>query len=102
MAERIIEHYQEAIVDKKCDAEEGLVLEDIRKNTDDELCEQKGYIRKGYRREERGIKTEFGEVRFRIEKVECKGCGRIFTPIIEVLKIGKWERKSEGSYDEDS
>ena len=44
MAEKIIKHYQEAVVSRMCDGEEGLTVEHTRKGTKDTRCEEKNYI----------------------------------------------------------
>lgn len=96
MAEKMIESYQEAMAGKMCDRKEGWVVEHTKKGTDHEVCRGKLYIRHGYRRDSREIKADFGTISFRVQNVKCKGCGRIFAPITKVLKIGDWERKTEG------
>lgn len=96
MAEKMIESYQEALVSKMCDREEGWVIEHTKKGTDHEVCKEKVYIRHGYRKDKRQIKADFGKIGFRVQNVNCKGCGRIFTPITKSLEIGDWDRKTAG------
>jgi hypothetical protein len=96
MAKKIIEHYQEAIVvSRMCDTEEGWAVEHTKKGTDEGVCKEKMYTRHGYRKNRREMKTDFGGIDFQVKNVECKGCGRIFAPIIEVLKVGDWKRKTD-------
>ena len=96
MAEKIIEHYQEAVVSRMCDGEEGLVVEHTRRGTGDTRCEEKNYIRQGWRKNPRGVRTDFGDIVFKVRNVRCRSCGRIFAPIIRVLGIGSRERKTDG------
>jgi len=96
IAERIIEHYQSAVISRMCDTEEGLVVKHVKKGGKSQICEEKRYTREGARSKKRGIKADFGELRVRIENVKCRKCGRIFTPITRALKIDNWGRKTEG------
>lgn len=96
MTEKIIEHYQESVINKMCKAEEGLEVEHIKKETEDEICKGKRYTRHGYRKQKREVKTDFGKIEFCVMNVKCKGCGRVFAPITKVLKIGNRERETEG------
>ncbi|MEW6095182.1 MAG: hypothetical protein AB1567_01460, partial [bacterium] len=74
MAEKIIEHYQEAVINKMCEAEEELGIEEhIKKGIDEEVCKDKRYIRHGYREQKRKIKADFGEIEFGVMNIKCKG-----------------------------
>jgi hypothetical protein len=44
MAEKIIEYYQEAVVSRMCDGEEGLTVEHTRRGTRDTRYKEKNYI----------------------------------------------------------
>jgi hypothetical protein len=96
IAEKIIEHYHKAVISRMCDGEKGLTVGHTRRGTGDTRGEEKNYIGQGWRKNPRGVMTDFGDIVFKVRNVRCRSCGKIFAPIIGVLETGSRERKADG------
>lgn len=54
----------------------------------------KGFKGRGWR--ERGFKTEVGDIGFELSMVECRSCGGVISPFLDVIGIISWQRIQEG------
>jgi len=82
--------YMEQITVKFCD--ENIPFPHL---IDGEKCEgDKGFRRRGKR--ERNLKTELGEIILTLEQIECKKCGKVFSPFLDVIGLKLWQRMQEG------
>ncbi len=86
----VLEAYQELIVGTLCsasglEAKKGLALHN--KKSSDERCRCRRFKRAGYWSKPRCIRGERGEIWFKPALVECHGCGRRLTPVLEALEL---------------
>lgn len=99
VGEEIIRGIQEDIIGRLC-SRSGRVKKKglgrhIRKGEESVLCRFRSFQRAGHRSEERKVKTDIGELRFKVAYVECRGCGKRHAPVLDVLDLhGK--RRNEG------
>lgn len=54
----------------------------------------KGFNGRGWRR--RGLKTEVGDIEYSLSRLECKGCGCVISPFLDVIGIVSWQRIQDG------
>jgi len=89
--EQLIAAYQDEVVERlspghKSNERTGLgrhgVKGEVRK-----LCRCRRIKRKGFRWHPRCIKSKHGMIRIRLQVVECFGCGKQFSPLLDALKI---------------
>lgn len=59
-------------------------------------CRFRTFVRQGYRPEERRVKTDVGEIRFPVGYVSCRGCGKKFAPILDLLEVGSRQGHTTG------
>lgn len=59
-------------------------------------CPCRDFRRQGFRSRERRVKSDVGEIGFRVGYVECRGCGRRWAPVLDVLGLGSRVRHSAG------
>lgn len=60
----------------------------------DECAGDKGFNGRGWRR--RSLKTEVGDIEYSLSRLECKGCGCVISPFLDVIGIVPWQRIQEG------
>lgn len=65
-----------------------------------QMCDYRKSKSRGFRGEPRHIKTAFGELKQKIRMIECKECGTRYSPLLEALKIDRFERK-EGNLEQE-
>jgi len=59
-----------------------------------ECAGDKGFNGRGWR--ERTLKTEVGDIRLSLSRVECKGCGCVISPFLDVIGVVPWQRIQDG------
>ncbi len=59
-------------------------------------CRHRIFVKEGFRTELRRVKTDIGEVGFPVGYVSCVGCGKKFSPLMEVLGLEPHQRHSAG------
>jgi hypothetical protein len=59
-------------------------------------CRGRTFRKAGYWSETRELRTDIGEVEFRVGEVECRRCGKKFSPLLGVLGLESHQRKTEG------
>lgn len=59
-------------------------------------CRHRRFRRQGYRGRKRRVRTDVGEVEFRVGYVECTGCGKRLAPILKVLRVEPRASRSGG------
>jgi hypothetical protein len=57
---------------------------------------RRGFRRRGQRPGGRTLLTRAGKVRLAAWQVECRACGRRFVPVLELLGLGRHQRRSTG------
>jgi hypothetical protein len=65
-----------------------------RKGFPGETCCAGPFILSGWRQKERTVRTELGYAQFRVRQVKCKGCGKKWAPILNVLALEERQRSS--------
>jgi hypothetical protein len=66
----------------------------VVKGSRGKTCSCNQFVRRGYRQKARKVKTDIGALQLPLQRVQCCQCGKKFTPILEVLRIGKYQRHS--------
>jgi len=99
VAPLVIECYQQHIVQVLCSpsglkAKRGLGLHD-KKGCSGKRCRCRRFKRAGYWQRERSLRGERGEVSFRPAMVECVGCGKRLTPVLEALELQPHQSHTE-------
>lgn len=56
---------------------------------------RRGFRRRGFRSWDRRLQAACGGVRFRVAQVECCHCGRRFAPVLEVLGLRRYQRRTD-------
>src|SRR3989338_1255374 len=90
VTEEVIEGLQDDIRDRLCTASGGRAKKGFGSHEGKEgqgRCRIRTFVKQGYRPEERRGKTDVGKISFRVGYVECTGCEKKFSPIMEVLAI---------------
>lgn len=59
------------------------------------LCRCRRVKRKGFRWHRRCINSKYGTLRVPLQIVECLGCGKRYSPLLEALKIEPYERHED-------
>lgn len=95
----VIAGYQERIVDVLCSpsgraAKKGLGRHE-RKGSEGSWCRYRRFKRAGTWREMRRLRGSECEVKFRPTLVECLGCGRKFTPVLDALELESRQGRTE-------
>jgi hypothetical protein len=101
VAEEVIEGFQENIRDRLCTQscqEAGVEALGAHRQKEDPERECKGrrFIKQGYRSSPRKVKTDIGELSFRVGYVQCVDCGKKWAPIMELLEIRPKSHHSTG------
>lgn len=99
MATAIIEWYQDSIVEILCSpsgpvAKKGLGSHE-RKGGDGEKCRYRTFIRAGRWSDDRHLSGERFNVQFQPAIVECKGCGKRLTPVLDALELEEGQGANE-------
>ena len=100
LAHKIVEGYQEGIVKVLCtpsgrEAKRGLGGH-LKKDHEGKRCRCRRFKRAGRWRDERQLQGKDMEMRFRPAIVECQGCGKKLTPILDALELARYQRSSTG------
>ena len=74
-------------------ARRGLGRHIRRGNPDARLCRGRKVRKRGHRRNLRQFSTVFGVLKLPIRVVECCKCGAFYSPLLSVLKVGRYARK---------
>jgi hypothetical protein len=95
----VIECYQEHIVELLCSpsglkAKRGLGLHESKKEPG-HRCKCRRFKRAGYWQEERRLRGERGEVSFRPAMVQCRGCGKRLTPVLDALELERYQTHTD-------
>jgi len=101
VAEEVIEGLQADLRNRLCrpsDQEVGAkALGSHRQKDDPEWdCQSRRFVKQGYRSSPRKVKTDIGELTFRVGYVQCTECGKKWAPIMNVLEIGPKSQHSTG------
>lgn len=101
VAEEVIEGFQENLRDRLCTPsgqEAGAkALGSHRQKEDPERdCEGRKLIKQGYRSSPRKVKTDIGELTFRVGYVQCVECGKKWAPIMDLLEIRPKSKHTTG------
>lgn len=59
-------------------------------------CRDRQFVKEGYRKEPRRVRTDIGEIAFPVGYVSCGGCGKKWAPILGVLGLEDGKRHSTG------
>jgi len=100
VAEEVIDGLQVDLRERLCTpsgrkAKKGLGGHEVKKEPG-KRCRIRTFVKQGYRPEPRKVKTDVGQVAFKVGYVSCAGCDRKFSPIIEMLEIGPKMKHSLG------
>jgi hypothetical protein len=98
--EKILMGYDDLIVERlsrtdiyPSKARKGLGRHIRKGDCEDRYCRSRKAKKKGYRKRFREIKTVFGKLRIRVRVVECLGCGKRYSPLLNALGVGFFDRK---------
>jgi hypothetical protein len=98
LAEQIIEWMGEEMRDRLCAADRGAkkgLGTHSKKEEGWRHCPGRACSKAGYRGEPRVLKTDVGTVRFRVGLVKCHRCAKRFAPILDVLRLRRWQRHGD-------
>lgn len=100
VTEEVIEGLQEDVRERMCagrgrEAKKGLGGHE-RKDEGGGRCRVRTFVKEGYRAESRRVKTDVGEISFRVGYVQCVGCERKFSPILPILEIEPKKKHNGG------
>ena len=100
MALMVLESYQERVVDLLCSvsgrvAKKGLGGHEV-KGGDGRKCRCRTFRRAGKWSDEKKLYGELFSVKFRPAMVECEGCGKRFTPVIDALELDAYQGRTDG------
>jgi hypothetical protein len=56
---------------------------------------RRGFARRGFRQRARTIESACGEVTLRVAQLGCRGCGRRFAPMLGLLGVRPYQRRTE-------
>lgn len=91
VVEQLASAYQEEVVERLKPGHgsrerRGLGRHETKDNPG-EMCRCRRVKRKGFRWHPRCINSKHGQLRIRLQVVECLGCGKQFCPLLDALKI---------------
>lgn len=91
VVEEVIEEVQGRVVETLCSpsgrvAKKGLGAHPV-KGDSAHMCPGRSFRRQGHRSRPRMVKTDLGLIDFPVAYVECRGCGKKFAPILELLGL---------------
>ena len=100
VTEEVIEGLQENVRERLCtssgrEAKKGLGSH-LTKGEVGGRCRIRTFVKQGYRGEARRVKTDVGEITFEVGYVQCVGCEKKFSPIMDVLEIEPKEKHRGG------
>lgn len=91
VVEQLIEGYQAVVVERlrpgHSSSDRSGLGRHALKGDSEKMCGCRKVKRKGFRSAPRCIKSKFGQLRFRLQVVECLGCGKRFFPLLAALDI---------------
>jgi len=95
VVEQLASAYQETIIDRlkpghSSSERAGLGRHEV-KGRPGEMCRCRRVKRKGFRWHPRCINSKHGQLRIKLQVVECLGCGKRFSPLLDALKIEPYE-----------
>ncbi len=95
----VVEQYQERVVEILCSpsgrvAKKGLGAHEL-KGGEGRRCRRRTFKRAGYWKETRRLRGESCSVEFRPAMVECVGCGKRLTPVLDALGLESGQTKTE-------
>ena len=91
VVEQLVEAYQKEVIERlkpgHCSSERtGLGRHEV-KGRQGEMCRCRRVKLKGFRWHPRCINSKHGPIRIELQMVECLGCGKRFSPLLDALKI---------------
>lgn len=100
MALMVLEGYQDRVVELLCSAsgrvaKKGLGGHEV-KGEEGHKCRCRTFRRAGKWSDERKLDGELFSVKFRPAMVECEGCGKRFTPVIDALELDAYQGRTDG------
>lgn len=99
MVEKLVEAYQGEVVNRlrpgHSSSDRRFLGRHLKKGSKTELCKGRTVRRRGFRWSDRGLKSRYGDIWFRLQEVECLSCGRRYAPVLEALKIAPYQRHDE-------
>ena len=91
VVEQVAEAYQKVVVERlkpgHPSPERGGLGRHVLKGDSGRLCRCRRVKLKGFRSAPRCINSKFGQLRIRLQVVECLGCGKRFSPLLDALGI---------------
>lgn len=95
----VIEGYQDMIIKILCSgsgsvAKKGLGRHTV-KGSEERFCRCRTFTRSGYWQDDRCLRGEHGSIRFRPALVQCRRCGKRFTPILDALELESYQGKTD-------
>jgi hypothetical protein len=91
VVEQVAEAYQKGVVERlqpgHPSPERGGLGRHALKGDPGRLCRCRRVKLKGFRSAPRCINSKFGQLRIRLQVVECLGCGKRFSPLLDALGI---------------
>ncbi len=98
LTQHVIEWMQEDVRDRLCAPDrrvkKGLGSHPM-KDDPSRQCACRSCTKAGHRDDPRLLKTDVGTVGFRVGVVMCRRCGKRFAPILDVLRLRRWQRHGD-------
>lgn len=100
VTQEVVEGLQEDVRERLCtpsgrEAKRGLGGHEVKEEAG-QRCRIRTFVKQGYRTEARKVKTDVGEISFPLGYVQCVGCEKKFSPIMEMLEIEPKVKHSVG------
>lgn len=97
LTEAVIEWQQHWLRDRLCgqdrQAKKGLGHHEDKRRPGCR-CGVRSFVKEGFRTAKRTLRTELGEIAFRVGYVRCRTCGRKFSPVLDVLGLASHQRRA--------
>jgi hypothetical protein len=100
VVQKVVEAYQEQVVSTLCrasgrKAKKGLGGHEV-KGDPNRRCRHRRFRRAGYWSDRKFLYGPRNVVEFRPAMIECQGCGKRLTPILDALELEPYQRRTDG------